>query len=256
MTHSPKCLSPYKIVKGFVYQHSPFYTTSYNKKVKRPKWHSDSFSRCFEIVWFVYWPGPFVEKSVTSFIPRRNKMVKVLVNKLRFITSTWFITIIVNICIFSHWCLTASLSFCIRTEVLNHKTSLASSHFIEVPVPRQESGLSCICVLGVSMLPLSAILIFKFGIVPTAWYCCFSFHYYKSYLCKKCVLYLCKETLVAGKRHQWPKIMHMHTRGLMRKIHHIMFIEGSSITLNIQDGQFSVCCLNPNSRSPLSWMYY
>ena len=104
-----------------------------------------------------------------------------------------------------------------KSEILNHKTSLASSHFIEVPVPRQESGLSCICVLGVSMLPLSAILIFKFEIFPTPWYCCFSFHYYKSYLCKKCVLYLCKETLVAGKRHQWPKIMHMHTRGLMRK---------------------------------------
>jgi len=124
-------------------------------------------------------------KSFTSFIPRRNKMVKMLVNKLRFITSTWFITIIVNISILSHWCLTAWLSFCIRTEVLNHKTSLASSHFIEVPVPSQENGLSCICVLGVSMLPLSAILILKFGNVSTVWYSCFSFHYYKSYLCKQ-----------------------------------------------------------------------
>ena len=29
--------SPYKMVMVFMYQHSAFYTTSYNKKVKRPK---------------------------------------------------------------------------------------------------------------------------------------------------------------------------------------------------------------------------
>jgi hypothetical protein len=32
--------------------------------------------------------------------------------------------------------------------------------FIEVPVPRQDSERSCICVLGVSILPLSTILTF------------------------------------------------------------------------------------------------
>ena len=112
-------------------------------------------------------------KKLYLFHTRRNTMVKMLVNKFRFITSTWFITIIVNVSIFTRWCLTAWLSFCIRTEILNHKTSLIRSHNIKVTVPSQESGLSCIYVLGVSMLPLLAILIFKFGIVPTVWY--FSF---------------------------------------------------------------------------------
>jgi len=42
--------------------------------------------------------------------------------------------------------------------------------FIKVPVPSQESERSCICVLGISMLPPSTILIFHFGIVTTMWY--------------------------------------------------------------------------------------
>ena len=37
------------------------------------------------------------------------------------------------------------------------------------PVPSQESERSCICVLGVSILNLSAILLFDYGIVPTVW---------------------------------------------------------------------------------------
>ena len=49
-------------------------------------------------------------------------------------------------------------------------------YFIEVAVTRQESGLSCISVLGVSILPLFTILIFDFGMVPVAWYFCFSFY--------------------------------------------------------------------------------
>jgi len=54
-------------------------------------------------------------------------------------------------------------------EVWVHKTSLTPPPFIEVSVPR-ESERSCICVLGVSILPLSTILIFGFGIVPTLRY--------------------------------------------------------------------------------------
>ena len=42
--------------------------------------------------------------------------------------------------------------------------------FIEVPVPSQETEQSCICVLRVSIFPLSTILIFDFWIVPTVWY--------------------------------------------------------------------------------------
>ena len=40
----------------------------------------------------------------------------------------------------------------------------------EVPVPRQESGRSCIFVLAVSMLALSSIVLMYFGTVPIMWY--------------------------------------------------------------------------------------
>ena len=39
--------------------------------------------------------------------------------------------------------------------------------------PSKDTEGSCICVLGVSILPLSTILIFYFGIVPTVWYVIF-----------------------------------------------------------------------------------
>ena len=39
-------------------------------------------------------------------------------------------------------------------EVWVQKTSLIPPHFIEVPVPSQESKRSCICMLEVSILPL------------------------------------------------------------------------------------------------------
>jgi hypothetical protein len=43
--------------------------------------------------------------------------------------------------------------------------------FIEVPVPRQESKASYICLLGVSILSLFAsILIFDVGFIQTVWY--------------------------------------------------------------------------------------
>ena len=44
-----------------------------------------------------------------------------------------------------------------------------------MPVSSQESERSCISVLGVSILPLSTILISDLGIVPTVWYF-FVFH--------------------------------------------------------------------------------
>jgi hypothetical protein len=57
----------------------------------------------------------------------------------------------------------------LRCEVWEHKASLTSLLFTEVPVPSQTSEGSCICVLGVLILNLSTILIFDFGIVPTLW---------------------------------------------------------------------------------------
>ena len=39
-----------------------------------------------------------------------------------------------------------------------------------MPVPSQESEWSCTCLLRVLIVPLSTILIYDFGIVPTVWY--------------------------------------------------------------------------------------
>ena len=53
-------------------------------------------------------------------------------------------------------------------EIWVYKTVLTPPFFfIEVFVQSQESDRSCICVSGVSILPLSVILILKFG---TAFY--------------------------------------------------------------------------------------
>jgi hypothetical protein len=46
---------------------------------------------------------------------------------------------------------------------------ITSQLFIEVPVPSQESGRSCICMLGVSILPLSMNYLLNFRNVPTVW---------------------------------------------------------------------------------------
>ena len=50
-----------------------------------------------------------------------------------------------------------------------------------MPISSQESKRSTICVLGVSILPLSTILISDLGIVPTVWYF-FVFHVFHSIL--------------------------------------------------------------------------
>ena len=50
----------------------------------------------------------------------------------------------------------------LRVENWVHKTSLSTPHVIEMPVPSHASERSCICVLGVSILPLSTIMIFAF----------------------------------------------------------------------------------------------
>ena len=55
-------------------------------------------------------------------------------------------------------------------KVWAHTTSWTSSRFIELSVPSQESERSCICVVEVSILPLSASLHLDFGTVPTVCY--------------------------------------------------------------------------------------
>jgi len=58
----------------------------------------------------------------------------------------------------------------LRGKVWAHKTSLIQPLFIIVPVPRQEREQSCICVLGVPILPTSTILPLDFGTIPTVQY--------------------------------------------------------------------------------------
>ena len=58
----------------------------------------------------------------------------------------------------------------LRWEIWPHTTNLTPPFSIEMPVPRQESELSCICVFGVSILPLSTIFVFNFRTVQTVWY--------------------------------------------------------------------------------------
>jgi len=65
-----------------------------------------------------------------------------------------------------------------RVENWVHFTRLTPPPFIEVPVQSKESERSCICVVGVSTLPLSTFwylmleLFFRQGCIF-----CFSFHY-------------------------------------------------------------------------------
>ena len=59
--------------------------------------------------------------------------------------------------------------------ISNSRTVLTTPLFIEMPVSSPKSERSCICVLELSILPLSTFLIFDFGSVPTVWYFLFFF---------------------------------------------------------------------------------
>jgi len=64
-----------------------------------------------------------------------------------------------------------SNAFSLRGEAWAHKTSLTPPLFFKcLSQLNQESEQSCICAFEVSILHLSMILIFDFGIVPTVWY--------------------------------------------------------------------------------------
>ena len=64
------------------------------------------------------------------------------------------------------------LNISLRGEVCAHNTCLTPPLFFKC----QESERVCICVLVVSILPLSTILIFDFLIDPTVHFYCFSFY--------------------------------------------------------------------------------
>ena len=68
----------------------------------------------------------------------------------------------------------------LRGKICIHKTRLTPPLLIEVHVPSQENEQSCTCGLGISILLLSAILIFDFGIVPKG-VIFFAFHFILNY---------------------------------------------------------------------------
>ena len=75
--------------------------------------------------------------------------------------------------------------FIIHTKFFYFILSLTTPHFIELPVPNQESEQSCLCVLGVSILPLSEIFPLDFGIVQTMWYFLFFILSAYIFICEK-----------------------------------------------------------------------
>ena len=62
--------------------------------------------------------------------------------------------------------------------VFRFLTSLTRPVFIQVIVSSKESEMSCICVTGLSFLPLSTISRVDFETVPTVWYYFFYFSFY------------------------------------------------------------------------------
>jgi len=95
---------------------------------------------------------------MTTFVPRRLNILCIMFNIITFFIITLFAR------------LNARLAFYSEEGGWAHKTSITLPLFIEVPVPSQESERSCICVLGVSILPLSTILLLDFRTVPTVLY--------------------------------------------------------------------------------------
>ena len=103
----------------------------------------------------------------TTSVSRRLRILFIMFKIIVFFVITLFSRLYVRVGILLtcgkhlHDCI-ISLS----EKVWAQKTRLTTSLFIEVPVPRQESERSCICVLEVSILsPSTMILIFDFGIV-------------------------------------------------------------------------------------------
>ena len=65
-----------------------------------------------------------------------------------------------------------------RRDVWGHKKYLTPPFFYWSACMKPGKWASCVCVLGVSILPFSTYLRFYFGIIPTVWYFfCFSIYF-------------------------------------------------------------------------------
>ena len=63
-----------------------------------------------------------------------------------------------------------------RGEVLVHNNSLTQTFFIEVPVPRQVSKISCICVRGIDCVSFLRSCLLDFGTVLMVLYLFYFFY--------------------------------------------------------------------------------
>ena len=97
---------------------------------------------------------------MTTFVSRRLNILCIIFKSIPFFIITLFAGLYARVGIFlicgKHL---HDPILLLRGKAQAHKTSLAPPVLIEVPVPNQESKRSCICVLRVSILPLSTISI-------------------------------------------------------------------------------------------------
>jgi hypothetical protein len=111
---------------------------------------------------------------MTTSMSRRLNILCIMINIIAFYIITLLSWLHVRVSIL----LTCDRIISLREEVWVHKTGLTLPLcYCIVVFQTGNIEWSCICVIEKSVLPLSTILIFDFGIVLTVWYFCFSFHY-------------------------------------------------------------------------------
>jgi hypothetical protein len=132
-----------------------------------------------------------------------------------------------------------------------HKTSLNPPHVIEMPVPSQESGRSCVCVI----LPRSTIVLLDWNVFRKCGIFCFSFyrHFYEKNLkiYNMCQYYLISINIsyVYSKLvHDYFLILYWSRRGRDR------MLVGSTTTYAI--GAYPHWCCGFDCRSGLGEQHY
>ena len=111
---------------------------------------------------------------MTTSVSRRLNIVCIMISIIAFFVIKLLSWLYVRVGIL----LTCDRIISLIGEVWVHKTTLAPPLCYRIAVFQTGNiEWSCVCLLEKSVLPLSTILIFDFGIVPTVWYFCYSFHY-------------------------------------------------------------------------------
>ena len=111
---------------------------------------------------------------MTTSVSRRLNIVCIMISIIAFFVIKLFSWLYVRVGIL----LTCDRIISLIGEVWVHKTTSAPPLCYRIAVFQTGNiEWSCVCLLEKSVLPLSTIFIFDFGIVPTVWYFCYSFHY-------------------------------------------------------------------------------